>query len=99
MAISIAEWKHAFDTVCERWGVEVAHAAFMANKTPMSMPEFLNNCVCCGGNWGGMLLSGIGKLYPDVWNAIPDDMGVDAFFTICYTLQLLGVDTSGDENR
>lgn len=55
---------------------------------------FLNNCTCCGGDWGGMLLSGIQKLYPSVWEAIPKDMGTFAWGGICNTLILCGVDTS-----
>ena len=56
--------------------------------------EFLDNCICCGGNWNGMFLSGIRKLWPEVWASIPNDMGVFAFPAICYVLQLCGVDTS-----
>jgi hypothetical protein len=55
---------------------------------------FLAHCTCCGGNWGGMLLTGIKALYPNVWEAIPDDMGCFAFLSICHTLVLCGVDTS-----
>ena len=58
----------------------------------MSFKDFLNECSCCGGNWGGMLLTGIHELYPEVWDAIPDKMGVFAFRDICATLILLGVD-------
>lgn len=67
-----------------------------AKVTPFNSnsKSFLNNCTCCGGNWGGMLLSGIKKLYPNVWAAIPDDMGVFAWGGICNTLILCGVDTS-----
>lgn len=53
-----------------------------------------NHCVACGGNWGGMLLSGIQKLYPKVWDAIPDNMGHEPFGKICSVLILCGVDTS-----
>ena len=56
--------------------------------------EFLDHCIACGGNWGGMLLTGIRKLYPAVWDAIPDDMGISPFACICPVLILCGVDTS-----
>lgn len=56
--------------------------------------QFLDHCTACGGNWGGMLLSGIRKLYPAVWDAIPDDMGAFAWACICSVLILCGVDTS-----
>lgn len=55
---------------------------------------FLEHCIACGGNWGGMLLSGIRKLYPEVWDAIPEDLGVYAFSNICSVLILCGVDTT-----
>lgn len=55
--------------------------------------NFLSHCTACGGNWGGMLLTGIKALYPKVWEVIPEDMGVNAFSCICNTLILLGVDT------
>ena len=67
-----------------------------AKVTPFNekVETFLEHCTCCGGNWGGMFLSGIKKLYPNVWAVIPDDMGVFAWEGICNTLILCGVDTS-----
>jgi hypothetical protein len=41
-----------------------------------------------------MFLSGLEKLYPAVWEAIPDDMGLFAMADILNTLILCGVDTS-----
>lgn len=56
--------------------------------------DFLQYCTACGGNWGGMLLTGIKELYPEVWDAIPDDMRIFAWAALCSTLILCGVDTS-----
>lgn len=56
--------------------------------------EFLDHCTACGGNWGGMLLTGIRRLFPSVYDAIPDDMGCSAFVCIGCVLNLCGVDTS-----
>ena len=56
--------------------------------------QFLDHCTACGGNWGGMLLTGIHALYPAIWDAIPDNMGVFAWACICSVLILCGVDTS-----
>lgn len=92
-----SDYMEALDTVRNEWGDEVVVYACMAQKTPMTFNEFLNHCICCGGNWGGMLLSGVRKLYPDVWDAVPEHMGVHAFTTICNLLILLGVDTSEGE--
>lgn len=72
-------------------GVKVLEAISAQNIIPMTMPEFLNNCLACGGDWGAMLLTGIKALYPDVYEAIPDDMGHFAFRCICETLELLQI--------
>ena len=67
-----------------------------AKVTPFNngSKAFLEHCTACGGNWGGMLLSGIRKLYPEVWDAIPGVLGVYAFNNICSVLILCGVDTT-----
>jgi hypothetical protein len=71
----------------------VIDAIARQKTTPMTMSEFLDHCIACGGNWGGMLLSGIKELYPDVYDAIPDEMGFNAFGCICTILNMLGVTT------
>lgn len=60
--------------------------------------QFLDHCTTCGGDWGGMLLTGINKLYPNVWDAIPEQMGTFAFAAITNVLVLCGVDTSEEED-
>ena len=67
-----------------------------AKVTPFNngSKAFLEHCLACGGNWGGMFLSGIQELYPEVWDAIPDDLGVFAFGNICSVLILCVVDTT-----
>lgn len=66
-----------------------------AKQTPFrgNCDQFLSHCTACGGNWGGMLLTGINALYPEVYEAIPDEMGSSAWACLVYVLQLLGVDT------
>lgn len=86
--------KDAQDTILSKWGEDVILACHRANPLNMSSSEFLSHCVACGGNWGGMLLSGIQKLRPEVWDTVPEDMGPFAWACICSTLILLGVDTS-----
>ena len=80
----------------ERWGEKVVAEIFMAPKISMTQKEFLNHCTACGGNWGGMLLTGINELWPTVYDAIPDNMGMNAFENLCITLELLGV-VEGDD--
>lgn len=82
----------------DRWG-DAGEAVIKAASTVIpydgTLAEFVKwECVACGGNWGGMLLSGIKFVFPEVWDAIPDDMGCFAFSGICYTLLLCGVDTT-----
>ena len=100
MKFTYDEIKEAMDFLVEHWGEDgkrVIEAIFNLDDhnlvRGMSMREFLQSCTACGGNWGGMLLSGIKRLCPTVWNIIPNDMGTHAWGCICYTLMLLGVDT------
>ena len=95
--ITTQNYADAITAVKENWGDDVLVTACLAKKTPMTFREFLTYCTACGGNWGGMLLSGIRELWPEVWDVIPEDMGVHAFYTICSLLILLGVDTSEEE--
>ena len=90
------EIKEAQDFLVEHWGEDgkrVIETIFNIPTHKMSMREFLEKCSACGGNWGGMFLSGIKRLYGPVWDVIPNDMGIHAWSCICYTLMLLGVDT------
>ena len=80
--------------IVEIWGnagSAVLEAIDAQEKKVMSMKDFLSHCTACGGNWGGMLLTGIQRLWPSVYDAIPDDMGFMAWSGICTTLTLLGV--------
>lgn len=83
--------------ILERWGnsgIQVVEACAKQKPFGNTFSEFLNECTACGGNWGGMLLSGIKRLFPEVYDAIPDNMGKNAFFAIANTLILCGVDTT-----
>lgn len=90
--------KEARDYIMIEWGnsgnADAVFAAASKYNFGGGFNEFLTNCVACGGDWGGMLLTGIRELFPDVWNAIPMEMGRNAFFTLAYVLILCGVDTS-----
>lgn len=87
--------KERIDLLREYWGKEVVDnivTAIVADyPQTMTMNEFLNHCTACGGNWGGMLLTGVRKLWPHVWDAIPEQMGVYAWECICTTLGLCWV--------
>lgn len=82
--------------IAEKWGEageRVIECAFAEHKK-ISMKEFLSHCTACGGDWGGMFLTGMRELYPRTYEAIPEEMGVFAFGLISNTLTLCGVDTS-----
>lgn len=86
--------KAIHDSLIEAWGEkgkEVFFACWRAPKFNGTLENFLDHCVAQGGNWGGMLLSGVKALYPEVWEAIPDNMGHNAFCHITNILVLLGV--------
>lgn len=95
--ITYNDLREAQDFIVDKWGgngEKVIAEAIQSPRFDGNVNAFLDNCVTCGGNWGGMFLSGIKKLYPKVYNLIPEDMGNDSFLCICYLLMLLGVDTS-----
>lgn len=87
----------AVKQVSENWNEEVITACFESTPFKGTFDKFLDNCISCGGNLNGLLLSGIEKLYPEVYNAIPDDMGENAYEMLIYTLILLGIDVPEDE--
>ena len=81
----------ARDFVAELWGDTVIKTIDQQHTIPMTQAEFLTHCTACGGDWGTMLLTGIKALYPEVYDAIPDNMGHFAFRCICDTLELLQI--------
>lgn len=86
--------------ILKQWGEDgqkVLDAIYRQDIKAMKGDEFLSHCTACGGNWGGMLLTGIKELYPEVHEAIPNNMGKNAFFVICSILDLLKVDFSEEE--
>lgn len=90
----------AIETIYADWkddGQAVVAACIITGPLHMDMKDFLSECICCGGNWGGMLLSGVKRLRPEVWDAIPNDMGDRAWIDICCVLTLLDVVAENDE--
>jgi hypothetical protein len=86
---------YCMSLLTKEWGKDgemVVAECFKANTIEMSPLEFLKHCSACGGNWGGMILTGVKRLYPKVWDAIPDDMGHNAWSCIIATLKLLKID-------
>lgn len=96
------EYKYIIEAqnfLVEHWeekGKQVIEVCFRSVPYNNTFDNFLKECTACGGNWGGMLLTGIRKLWPEVHANIPDEMGAFAWPCICYTLLLCGVDTTSD---
>lgn len=91
------EIKTAQEYLIDQWsekGEEVADKCLHAIPFGDSFSNFLNHCIACGGNWTRMILTGVKKLYPDVWDSIPDDLGSNAFECMRSVLILLGVNTA-----
>lgn len=77
------------------WGNEATDKILLAiardGRKEFTFRYFLTYCTACGGNWGGMLLTGIKRLFPTVWDAIPNEMGIFAFEGICNVMVLCGI--------
>ena len=88
------EEKELREYLVEEWGEageKVLAEVAKIDKVEMSMDEFLDYCFACGGNWGGMLLSGIKELWPQIWEVIPKRMGRRAWICLNVLIKLCGV--------
>ena len=80
------------ELIKSEWGENILAIIDNQDKVNMTMKDFVSkHCTQCGGNWGGMLLTGINNLWPKVYDAIPNDMGIFAFSCICSVCELLGI--------
>ena len=73
------------------WGDHILEVVDRQTTTPMTNKEFLTHCTACGGNWVGMLLTGIKKLYPEVYDAVPENLGFLAWNCVCILCTLLNI--------
>lgn len=93
--------EEAKDSILESWGANgvAVVTASRREKKEMTFDEFLKYCTACGGNWGGLLLTGIKELFPETYKAIPEHMassGMKAFALLIDTLTLCGVQFEED---
>ena len=92
--LTYKELRDAMDLIVKEWGKDgekVIETAFYQERFNGTINEFITHCTTCGGNWNGMLLSGIHKIYPEVWEAIPEHLGKYGFALLTFLLYLLGV--------
>lgn len=96
--ITYRDLKAAQLEIVDQWGADGENVVRLCwvNRRSMPMKEFLKHCTACGGDWGQMLLTGIRALSKEVYDAIPNDMGVQPFITLCQVLILMGIDTSAE---
>ena len=84
--------------VVARWGaagVAVCELAHEVNLGNIPVADFTSEyCTVSGGNWNAWMLSGIKAVSRKIFEAIPERMGKDSFFTVCAVLRLIGVDTA-----
>ena len=81
-AFIVKEWKDR--------GKSIVDYIETLDITSKPLDSFWEHCIACGGDWGAMILTGIKELYPEIWDMIPDKMGVFAFSVLCEVLNLLG---------
>jgi len=90
----------AQDFLVKHWeedGKAVIVACYHAKPYNGTFKQFLHEwCSPCGGNWGAMILNGIHECWPEVWEKIPDNMGIFSWTCLIYVLLLCGVDTSAE---
>lgn len=84
------------DFLAQAWDKQTADSIFaLIHDTPRYEISFLdfcrNDCTACGGNWGGMLLTGIKHKWPQIWETIPEDLGLFGWSCLCIILEELGV--------
>lgn len=60
-------------------------------RKKISLDDFLSKCSACGGNWVAMLFSGMERVYPEVYEAIPEDENF-SFFELADLLEQCGVE-------
>lgn len=89
--------KTVYEDIIDLWGEEdggkVIVAIHTAPKCQLEWNEFMHRCTACGGNWVAMIATGISRIAPNVYNALPNNLNnpFKAFSTLCNIALLLGV--------
>ena len=98
MRLTYPKMAQIMNDIINLWGEEngykVIEAIHFAPKVEMNWNDFLSLCTACGGNWVGMIASGIKQLSQEVYDALPDKLGdpFKAFATLCNIANMLGVE-------
>ena len=79
------------ESVWKNDGLKIATEIYSLNPQGMSSEDFLKYCTVDKNSTLHTLLSGIQKLFPEVWAAIPEDMGYSAIRGVRSILNLLNI--------
>lgn len=60
-------------------------------RKEISLDDFLSKCSACGGDWVAMLFSGMKRVYPEVYEIIPENETFN-FFELAELLEYCGVE-------
>ena len=72
-------------------GNDIVNAAFN-DHLKITFSDFMCECSGCNGNWVDIIISGIDKLYPEVYSTLPENLGPDALEILTKVLILCGVE-------
>ena len=72
-------------------GNDIINAAFN-DHLKITFSDFMCECSGCNGNWVDIIISGIDKAYPEVYSALPVNLGPDSLEILTKVLILCGVE-------
>jgi hypothetical protein len=72
-------------------GRDIVNAAFKEHKK-LTFAGFMSECKACGGDWVAMILSGMERIYPEVYVTLPAIFGQEAVDGLIKILILCGVE-------
>ena len=72
-------------------GNDIVNAAFN-DHSKITFSEFMGACSGCNGDWVDIIISGIDKLYPEVYSTLPENLGPDSLEILTKVLILCGVE-------
>lgn len=80
--------------VLVQWGESgnnIINAAFN-DHSKITFSEFMSECKGCDGDWVAIILSGMERVYPEVYSSLPPIFGQEALDGLTKILILCGVE-------
>lgn len=72
-------------------GKDIVNAAFKEHSK-ITFSEFMCACKGCDGDWVAIILSGMERIYPEVYSTLPTIFGQEALDGLTKILILCGVE-------